>query len=98
MGATVLSEGERKTLAEIERQLQEDARLRAFVARSHRGRCRMRRLWLLVLIASGVLMIGTIALNSGAGAAGSMLLGALSAVLLYLTPSAVGRTSSQKSG
>jgi hypothetical protein len=86
LGVAVLSERERRTLAEIERHLEEDERLRTFAARSQRRARRMRRLWILLVIASAVLVIGMGALGSTAGAADSLLLGAVSAACLYFNP------------
>jgi hypothetical protein len=82
----VLSERDRKVLAEIERHLREDDRLRAFATRSWRRARRIRRLWFLLLMASGPLMVGLAALGSALGAADSLLLGAVTAVLLYFSP------------
>ena len=82
----VLSESERKTLAEIERHLREDRQLRAFATRSCRRAWRVRRLWFLLLMASGVLTVGTAALGSPLGAADSLLLGAVTLVFLYFSP------------
>ena len=87
MGVIVLNERERRTLEELERSLQHD-RLVAHVARSHRRERWLRRFWLLSLILSGVLVIGMITLSSGAGAAGSLFLAALSAVALHFTRAA----------
>jgi DUF3040 family protein len=86
MGVAVLSESERKTLEAIERHLQEDDRLRALAARSQRGARRMHRLWLTSLIASGVLLLGMAVLGSVAGVDGSLVLGVVSAILLYFSP------------
>ena len=82
----MLTERERRALAEIERHLEEDDRLRTFAARSHRRARRMRRLWIVLVIVSAVLVIGMGALGSAAGAADSMLLGVVSAAFLYFSP------------
>jgi ferric-dicitrate binding protein FerR (iron transport regulator) len=93
----VLSERECRILADIERHLQEDDQLRAFVDRSYRRARRMRRVWLLLLIAAGVLWLGMAALGSAAGAGDSLLLGVVSAVLLYFSP-CVSRSATRESG
>jgi Flp pilus assembly protein TadB len=82
----VLSERERKALAEIERHLRDDDRLRAFETRSWRRARQIRRLWFLLLLVSGILVVGTAALGSALGAADSLLLGAVTAVFLYFSP------------
>ena len=46
----------------------------------------MRRLWILSLIASAVLMIGMAVLGSASGTANSLLLGSVIAVILYFSP------------
>ena len=95
----MLSESERQTLADIERHLrQEDDQLLAFAARCTRRTQRTRRLLLLLLITSGVLTVGMAALGSAAGAANSLLLGAVSAVLWYFSPSTNNRPTTRESG
>lgn len=90
MGVAVLSERERRSLEEIERHLQEDDRLRALAARSQRRTRRMHRLWLSLLIASGVLLFGLAVLGSVAGVEGALVLGVVSAIALYFTPGVSG--------
>ncbi len=82
----MLSERERKALAEIERHLREDDRLRAFETWSWRRARQIRRLWFLLLTASAILVVGMAALGSALGAANSLLLGAVTAVFLYFSP------------
>lgn len=90
MGVAVLSERERKSLEEIERHLQDDDRLRALTARSRCQARRMHRLWLSLLIASGVLLIGLAVLGSVAGVEGALVLGVVSAIVLYFNPAVGG--------
>lgn len=90
MGVAVLSESERRSLEEIERHLQEDEPLRALAARSRRRARRMHRLWLSLLIASGVLLIGLAVLGSVAGVEGALVLGVLSLIFLYFNPAVSG--------
>lgn len=86
----MLSERERKSLEEIERHLQEDERLRALAARSELRARRMHRLWLSLVVVSGVLLIGLAVLGSVAGAEGSLILGVVSAIALYFNPGESG--------
>ncbi|MHA6622295.1 DUF3040 domain-containing protein [Pseudonocardia sp. DLS-67] len=86
----MLSERERKSLEEIERHLQEDDRLCAVEVRSKSQARRMHRLWLSLLIASGVLLIGLAVLGSVAGVEGALVLGVVSAIVLYFNPAPGG--------
>ena len=82
----MLSERERKSLEEIERHLREDDPPHALAARSRRRARRMHRLWLSLLITSGVLLIGLAVLGSVAGVEGALVLGVLSGISLYFNP------------
>lgn len=82
----MLSERERKALADIERHLRKDDRLRALETRSRCRARQIRRLWFLLLMVSGILVVGTAVLGSALAAADSLLLGAVTAVFLYFSP------------
>lgn len=84
----MLSEGERKVLDDIERQLRDDALFTSAFSTSDPGarRRRWRQGFTALLAASVVLLVTLVALHASTAASTCLLLAALAVVVLWYSP------------
>ena len=91
----MLSDHDRRTLAEIERHLQDDQVVCRAFRRTARSVSRVRRTWMTLLVVSLVLMVGTAALGMRGAVVECGALAAVIAVGLWLAAGKSDRRASR---